>query len=149
MSIKDTLAQFAVANNNSRPTTTPVYELNIEEARAAVTCVDSAKIKAEDGSQALSLRLSRRKLSLDPVKAGASVINAPAEQVESFTAALLDLVAQGEFDEQIIETQGLLREAALAPKAPKVTETTTPEGLDLSELDTVDVVEDENLDDLV
>jgi hypothetical protein len=121
------LQAFAVTNNFSQSRGgVPVYDLSIEVARAKVFIVDGNKVPAEDGSQALTLKLGKRKVSLDAVKKGATRINASAEQVEAFTAALTAALAAGAFDEAIRATQAAAKQAAEDAKtkgAEVVTET--------------------------
>ena len=135
MSIKDTLAQFAVKNTSTRSPSTPVYELSVEAAREYVVVINGAKDKSEHAQRQLTLRLSRRKLALDPIAPKADFIGATEEQEPEFTEALLKLVADGEFDAQIAETQALLRETAEAPKEPKAEAVADTAGVDLDALD--------------
>lgn len=116
------LAQFAVSNNFSQSRGgVPVYELSIEDARAKVQVVDGNKVPNEDGSQALTLKLGKRKVSLDAVKKGATRINATAEQVEGFTATLKAALEAGAFDEAIKATQEAAKQAVEDAKAKGTT----------------------------
>jgi hypothetical protein len=106
------LQAFAVSNNFSQSRGgVPVYELSIEDARAKVIVVDGNKVPNEDGSQALTLKLGKRKVSLDAVKKGATRINASKDQVEAFTATLVAALAAGAFDSAIVETQAAAKQA--------------------------------------
>jgi hypothetical protein len=127
MSLLASLAQFAVKNNNTRAVTTPLHELSIEDARAKVTVVDSNKVKPEDGSQALALRLGRLSVALDVIAPDATRLNIAADQVEDVTSQLLEAVAAGTFDDAIIDAQ--LR------SVPKPVVAELPAALDLAGLD--------------
>ena len=113
------LAAFAVANNNTSATRTPIYDLSIEDARARVKIGDGNKQPREDGQQALTLSLGKHKLPLDVIAEKATRINAPAEQVEAFTVALQDAVNAGDFDVAIQEAQAKA-DPANKPVAPEV-----------------------------
>lgn len=119
------LAAAAVANNftagNSR---TPIYELSIEDARAKVKIKDGNKKPKEDGSQALVLGFGKKNLPLDVIKAGATRVNATADQVEQYTTILQEAIDNGSFDDTIAAAQLAAEEAA---NAPKVVEETTEE----------------------
>ena len=100
------LAAFAVANNNSSAEgRTPVYKLTIEEARNRIKIGDGNKKPKEDGSQALTLSLGKIKVGLDIIAPKATRVNAPADQVEAFTASLQEAVDNGSFDEAIKAAQ--------------------------------------------
>lgn len=141
------LTAFAVTNNfSSARGGKGLHELTIEEARAKVVVVDGNKVPAEDGSQALTLKLGKRKVSLDAVKAGATRINATKDQVEGFTATLLAGVAAGAFDAAIAEVQkaadpankvadGKVATVESADDTGELAEEQLPEGLDLGELE--------------
>lgn len=143
----DALAAFAVSNNfSSARGGKGLHELTIEEARAKVVVVDGNKVPAEDGSQALTLKLGKRKVALDAVKANATRINATAAQVEGFTAALLAAVAEGKFDAAIIDVQkaadpankvatGKVATVESADDTGELEEEKLPDGLDLEELE--------------
>lgn len=106
------LAQFAVSNNFTQSRGgVPVFELSIEDARAKVVVVDGNKVPNEDGSQALTLKLGKRKVGLDAVKKGATRINATAEQVEAFTATLKQALEAGAFDDAIRAVQAAAKQA--------------------------------------
>lgn len=132
-------ASLAVANNNSRASSTPVYMLTIEEAREAILIRDGNKVAKEDGSQALTLKLGRRALSLAAIKKGATRLNVPADSVDAVTEQLQAAIEAGAFDDAIVEAQTLL------DPANKPTPTDTPvvtegdlepaEGVDLDALD--------------
>ncbi len=116
------LAAFAVSNNFSQQRGgLPVYELSIEDARAKVQVVDGNKVPNEDGSQALTLKLGKRKVSLDAVKKNATRINATAEQVESFTATLKAALEAGAFDSAIEAVQAAAKQAVEDAKAKGTT----------------------------
>lgn len=104
MSALAKLAQYAVLDNN-KTARTPTHLLSIEDARAKVVVKDGNKKAAADGSQALTLVLGRRKLSLDSVAPNATRINAPKDQVDAFTKVLLDAVSDGDFDDAIKTVQ--------------------------------------------
>lgn len=143
----ESLAAFAVTNNfSSARGGKGLHELTIEEARAKVVVVDGNKVPAEDGSQALTLKLGKRKVSLEAVKAGATRINATKDQVEGFTATLLAGVAAGAFDAAIAEVQkaadpankvadGKVATVESADDTGELAEEQLPEGLDLGELE--------------
>lgn len=154
------LQAFAVSNNFTQSRGgVPVYELSIEDARAKVVIVDGNKVPAEDGSQALTLKLGKRKVSMEAVKAGATRINATAEQVEAFTATLKAALEAGAFDAAIKETQGSAKQAAEDAKTKgKAVATETGDeteleanaeadipGLDLTELDDEPSLETDSL----
>ena len=125
------LAQFAVAQNfkAGSASRTPLEDLSIEEARATVKVGDGNKKPAEDGSKALVLRFGKTTLALDVIAAGATRVNATAEQVEEFTKVLEAEVAAGSFDAAIVAAQARIREgkAAAAAKPKTQTATTVPE----------------------
>ena len=140
------LAQFAAksnytqANNRKR-----LWDLSIEEARAAVKVRDAGKRDgnrnlAEDGSQALVLGLGRRYLSLDVISKGATRVNASADQVEAFSAVLLAAVEDGAFDDEIVKAQAAAKESAeqratgVQTKAEEPAEVAAPDGLDLESI---------------
>jgi len=133
------LAQFATANNYARKSSTPSYELGIEEAREAVKIKDGNRVKSEDGSQALVLTLGRITLALDVISKGATRVNATADQVEGFTATLQEAVDSGAFDTAIVEAQAKGKEAAERARANanavvEVSEDEAPAGVDVDEL---------------
>jgi hypothetical protein len=118
----EALAQFAVGNNFAQSRGgQPVYELSIEDARAKVVVVDGNKVPNEDGSQALTLKLGKRKVGLDAVKPKATRINASAEQVAAFTETLLAGVQAGAFDEAIKAVQAAAKQAVEDAKAKGTT----------------------------
>ncbi len=141
------LAAFAVSNNfTSSRGGKGLHELTIEEARAKVVVVDGNKVPAEDGSQALTLKLGKRKVALDAVKPNATRINAAAAQVEGFTATLLAAVAAGAFDAAIVEVQkaadpankvatGKVATVESADDTGELEEEKLPDGLELDELE--------------
>lgn len=141
MSIFNILAEAAVSGNSTR-TRTNWYNVSVEEARGSVVVKDKAKKPAEDGSKLLGLQIGRMAMPLDVVKAGATHIKATAEQVEEFTAALLQLVEEGHFDAIIADLQvkGLESAEKAAAKAAEAkaagkSVTEDQEGLDLAELE--------------
>ena len=145
MSLLATLKLHA-ASSGATSSNTPVYQLDIDAARKAVKIKDGRKVKAEDGSQDLVLTLGRITLGLDAIAAGTNRIQATAEQVEEFTAALQAELDNGLFDEAIVEAQGKAKEAAerAKEKATKVVtaesegltvETADSEGVDLDSLE--------------
>jgi organic hydroperoxide reductase OsmC/OhrA len=75
----------------------------------------------EDGSQALTLKLGKRKVGLDAVKPKATRINASAEQVAAFTETLLAGVQAGAFDEAIKAVQAAAKQAVEDAKAKGTT----------------------------
>lgn len=118
----EALAQFAVSNNFAQSRGgVPVFDLSIEDARAKVVVVDGNKVPNEDGSQALTLKLGKRKVSLDAVKKGATRINATAEQVAAFTETLLAGVQAGAFDDAIKAVQAAAKQAVEDAKAKGTT----------------------------
>lgn len=122
------LAQFAVAQNykTGNAVRTPIEDLSIDEARALVKVADGNKKPAEDGSQALSLRLGKVVIALDVIAAGATRVNATKEQVAEFTAVLEAEVKAGSFDAAIVAAQTKIREGKVAAAAkPKVAKPTT------------------------
>ncbi len=136
------LAQFAVANNNSRsPSAIPTFDLAIEEARDAVQIKDGNKIPKEDGSQSLTLRLGGITLGLDAIKAGATRVNVVADAVEGTIEVLRAALTDGSFDDAIVAAQEKARTAAAKKAATKaanleagVSEEAS-EGVDLEALD--------------
>lgn len=136
------LAQFASANNYNR-STTKIYELSIEEARAKVAVKDGNRNKAEDGSQALILGFGKRNLPLDAIAEGASRINAAADQVEEFTSVLRAAVDAGDFDGAILELQEAYKKdaeaAANKPAKAASEEVVAAPEVDLAELDELSV----------
>ena len=145
MSLLATLKLHA-ASSGSVSSTVPVYQLGIDAARKAIKIKDGRKVKAEDGSQDLVLTLGRITLSLDVIATGANRIQATADQVEEFSAALAEELANGTFDEAIVEAQGKAKEASIRAKekATKVVtaesegltvETADSEGVDLDSLE--------------
>ena len=131
MSLLKTLALHA-ASSGSVSSTTPVYQLDIDAARRAVKIKDGRKVKSEDGSQDIVLTLGRITLGLDAIVAGTNRIQATAEQVEEFSAALAEELANGTFDEAIVEAQGKAKEAAVRAKE-KATKVVTAESEGLTE----------------
>lgn len=131
MSLLATLKLHA-ASSGAASSTTPVYQLGIDAARKAVKIKDGRKVKAEDGSQDLVLTLGRITLGLDAIAAGTNRIQATAEQVEEFTAALQAELDNGLFDEAIVEAQGKAKEAAERAKE-KATKVVTAESEGLTE----------------
>lgn len=141
------LATFAVVNNySSARGGKPLHELSIEEARAKVVVVDGNKVPSEDGTQALTLKLGKRKVALDAVAPRATRINATKEQVADFTARLFAGVAAGAFDAAIAEVQkaadpankvasGKVATVESADDTGELEEEQLPEGLDLDELE--------------
>lgn len=122
------LAQFAVAQNykTGNATRTPIEDLSIDEARALVKVADGNKKPAEDGSQALSLRLGKVVIALDVIAAGATRVNATKDQIAEFTAVLEAEVKAGSFDAAIVAAQTKIREGKVAAAAkPKVAKPTT------------------------
>lgn len=108
-----TLAEFAARSNYVQKNTTKrLWELTVEEARAKVTVRDGNRKPSEDGSQALVLGLGRHTLPLDKIAEGSTRVNAPADQVEAFTAALVEAVNAGQFDEEIAAAQAAAKESA-------------------------------------
>lgn len=134
------LAGMAVANNNTRAAgATPAYLLTIEEAREACVVKDGNKIAKEDGSQALTIKLGRRALSLAAIKKGATRLNVPADSVDAVIEQLTEAVNAGAFDEAIVEAQTLMDPAnkPVTAEAPVVTDgdLEPAEGVDLDVLD--------------
>lgn len=128
------LAQFAAGNRVAATKKKKVYELTVEEARAVVTIVDGNRKEVTDGSQALTLKLSRRTLSLDAVVKGTNRILASEDSVEEFTGILQAAIDDGSFDEAIQEAL-----TALTPKVIEATETTTDEPFGEGQTPTEDV----------
>ena len=140
------LALFAVSAANNTASRTPVYAMSVEEARSRVIIKDANKQPNENGSQSLSVYLSKIRMSLDVVSPGAGKINATVDQITEFTDILQAAVDDGSFDEAIVEAQGKAKaqaEKAAASKAANLTLATedgesvpsdTPE-VDLSSLD--------------
>ena len=145
MNLND-LAAHAVKNNYTPATRTPIEELGIEEARARVVIRDGNKVKSEDGSQAIVLGFGKKVLPLDVIKEGSTRVNATAEQVEAFSAALAEGVKNGDFDEAIVAMQAEIKELKLNPPAKKeavkadkvVPEPEAPAAVDLDALDDLD-----------
>lgn len=140
-----TLAAFAATSQLTR-STTPVYELPIEEARGKVVVKDGFRNKPEDGSQALTLTLGKITLKLDAVKPNATRIIATKDQVEEFTAILEAGVKAGDFDAAIVEGQAGAKAAAekraatVAAQGEATSDAdggveAAPEGVDLDALD--------------
>ena len=101
------LAAAAVANNNrtAKSTTVPAYLLPLDAARIAVKIKDGSRKPAEDGSKAITLTLGKITLDLDVIAAGATRVNASAEEVEGFTTMLQEAIDAGAFDEAIVAAQ--------------------------------------------
>lgn len=118
----EALAAFAVSNNFSQSRGgVPVYELSIEDARAKVVVVDGNKVPNEDGSQALTLKLGKRKVAMDAVKKGATRINATSDKVAEFSEMLLAAVKAGAFDSAIEAVQAAAKQAVEDAKAKGTT----------------------------
>lgn len=138
------LEAAAVKNNFVKTSSrTPFHELSIEEARKLAKVRDGNKVANEDGSQALTLCVSKYVLPLDVISKGATRVNATAEQVESYTETLLAGVEAGAFDEAIVEAQAKSEATYNARKeggstAPvaeeEPAEEQAPEGIDLDAL---------------
>lgn len=141
-----TLADLqAKAIGTQRAGATPYHAKTVEEARSDVKVKDGNRKPAEDGSQALTVVLGKHTLPLDCIKPGTSRVVVTAEEVEAYTAALVEAVNGGMFDEAIEKAQVLGKAQAekaaanprnRAPKAVEAVEET--EGLDLDELEGID-----------
>ena len=107
------LAQYA-AGTTTRASKTPLHELSIEEARKVIKIVDGNKVKKAD-QQALTLQFGRRKLTLDAISNGATRLNVPNANVEGVSVALVQHIANGDFDEAIKQAQQALKEAKAKP----------------------------------
>ena len=144
------LEAAATSNTFGRSSTrVSTYDLPIEEARKVVKVVNGNKGVKEDGSQALTLKFGKKVLPLDVIKKNASRIIATQEQVDTFSAKLLEAVDAGAFDDVIIEAQVASKAAAEAAKVAAAT-TPVPEALDLDALDAVEDAEaPSELDDLL
>lgn len=136
------LEAAAVKNNFVKGSTrTPFHELPIEEARKLAKVRDGNKVANEDGTQALTLCISKYVLPLDVISAGATRVNANADQVEAYTETLLNGVEAGAFDEAIVEAQAKSKATAEQRTSGAKAETTdepveeaAPEGIDLDQL---------------
>ena len=107
------LAAFAVANNNAKAASRAVqyWTLSAEELRDYAKIKDGNKKPAEDGSQALVIFLGKVRVNLDVVAPKATRINASADQVEQFVGILETAVAEGSFDEALLEAADKLNPA--------------------------------------
>lgn len=146
----ETLAQFAVSNNNTSQARTPLHSLSIEDARAKVKVKDGNKVAKADGEQALTLTLGKHTLSLDVIKAGTTRLNITADQVEDVTANLQEAVDGGQFDDAIVAAQAKSDPANRKPAASAPVEPpSAPESVDLDALDNSGVSEEssDELDD--
>ena len=135
------LAQFAAKSNYTQTNNRKrLWDLSIEEARNTVKVRDGNRKPAEDGSQALVLGLGRHNLALDVISEGATRVNASADQVEAFSAALLEAVKAGQFDDEIVKAQAAAKESAeqratgVQTKAEEPAEVDAPDGLDLDSI---------------
>jgi len=122
------LTAFAVNNNNVAAKKTPLYELPTASARKLVKIKDGNRTVAVDGSQALTLTLGRRTLSLEIIAKGASRVNAPKEQVATFTTILQQAIDSGSFDVEIKKAQEASRPVVVAPVAEAGQVISTPTG---------------------
>jgi hypothetical protein len=110
MNLED-LALFAVKNNNA-PGSTPMYELDMEEARYRVNVKDGNRVPKIDGSRSLTLTIGKIVMALDVIKPRATRINATKEQADAFTETLYAAVEAGKFDDAILEAQAKARASA-------------------------------------
>jgi hypothetical protein len=115
----EALAAFAVNNNHAVNKKVPLHELPVIEARKLVKIKDGNRKPAPDGSQALTLVLGRRTISLDTISKGATRVNATVNLIDTFTNVLQIAVDNGDFDKAIAEVQ---EAAAPAPLLNPVSE---------------------------
>jgi hypothetical protein len=125
-----------------RKSKTPLKDLTIELARAAVRISDGNKIKSET-SQGLKLSFGRRSVALDAVAAGAVKFEVLTAQVPEATQKLQALIDAGKFDTAIVACQLAMADALAEPaeKSSVVIDTTVEtadvpsvDGLDLSSI---------------
>ena len=125
-----------------RKSKTPLQDLTIKLARAAVKISDGNKIKSET-SQGLKLSFGRRSVALDAVAAGAVKFEVLTAQVPEAREMLQAAIGDGTFDTAIVACQLAMTEAAAAPaeKSSVVIDTTVEaanepsvDGLDLSSI---------------
>lgn len=109
-----TLAEMAAkaTGTATRAASTSFYTVPVEEARASVRVKDGNRKPAEDGSQKLTVIVGKHTLPLDCIKAGTTRIAVSADEVEGYTAALLEAVSTGLFDEAIEKAQVLAKAQA-------------------------------------
>lgn len=124
----------------SRASSKAFHTLTVEEARAEVKIKDGFRKPQTDGSQNLTVVIGKHTLPMDCIKAGTSRIAVTADQVESYTEALQELVSNGDFDDAIVKAQALAKaqyEKAVANPRKRVTkaEPLETEGLNLDSLD--------------
>tara|TARA_R110002020_G_scaffold36419_2_gene109499 strand:+ start:3755 stop:4186 length:432 start_codon:yes stop_codon:yes gene_type:complete len=139
----EALAAFAVANNNTASRPKPLSALSLEEARAKVKIADGNRKKAGDGSVALILKLGKKNIALDAISAGATRVNATADQIQQFTTVLQAAINDGSFDDEITRLQlesvatesveAVPEQVSPTPTAEQA-QTSVPDGVDLNEL---------------
>jgi len=133
---------------------TPVTEMGIEEARAAVLVrANPHGANEEAGTEELRLRLGKLGIALDVIEKGCVGVTVTADNKEAVSAQLLDAVAQGAFDEAIVAAQEKAKEVAAKKQirpAKEVASDAELSDLDLDELDAeepeVEAEDDEELD---
>ena len=97
-----------------RKSKTPLQDLTIELARAAVKISDGNKIKSET-SQGLKLSFGRRSVALDALAAGAVKFEVLTAQVPEATQTLQALIDDGTFDTAIVACQLAMTKVVAAP----------------------------------
>lgn len=141
------LAAAAVVTSprSAKPSAPKFHTVSVEEARSFIKIKNGDKKPAEDGSQNLTVTIGKHTLPLSNIAPGATRIAVTAEQVESYSEALVAAVNEGLFDDFIVIAQEKAtiqaEKAALNPvkRSPKSVPVAPEavEGLDLDELDSL------------
>ena len=118
------LAVFAAVAKTARKSATLLEDMDIVEARAAVTIKDRNKV-ATLLTQSLVLVFARRNLSLAAISKECTHLVVPNSAVEVVTHKLEEMVFDGRFDAAIIAVQALVKETK-AKKAASVTVEAVP-----------------------
>ena len=111
------LAVFAAVAKTARKSATLLEDMDIVEARAAVTVKDRNKVTNPE-EQSLVLVFARRNLSLTAISKGCTHLVVAASYVQRVTSQLQEMVDNGQFDAEIITVQALVKETK-AKKAAK------------------------------
>ena len=118
------LAVFAAVAKTARKSATLLEDMDIVEARAAVTVKDRNKVTNPE-EQSLVLVFARRNLSLTAISKGCTHLVVAASYVQRVTSQLQEMVGNGQFDAEIITVQALVKETK-AKKAASVTVEAVP-----------------------
>ena len=118
------LAVFAAVAKTARKSATLLEDMDIVEARAAVTVKDRNKVTNPE-EQSLVLVFARRNLNLSLIYKGCTHLVVPKYSVGAVTSQLQEMVDDGQFDAEIIAVQAVVKETK-AKKAASVTVEAVP-----------------------